>query len=107
MFTQLCQNLIVNAIKFTPLDAAPQIVIDTQDEGDFWRFSIQDNGIGIAPEYYERIFVLFKKLHNKTKYEGTGIGLAICKKIVEKHGGRIWVESELGKGATFYFTIPK
>ncbi len=107
MFTQLCQNLIANAIKFTPPDTDPQIVIDTKDEVDFWRFSIQDNAIGIAPEYYERIFVLFKKLHNKTKYEGTGIGLAICKKIVEKHGGRIWVESELGKGATFYFTIPK
>lgn len=107
MFTQLFQNLIANAIKFTPLDTAPQIVVDTLDKGDFWCFSVQDNGIGIAPEYHERIFVLFKKLHNKTKYEGTGIGLAICKKIIEKHGGRIWVKSESGKGATFYFTIPK
>lgn len=107
MFTQLFQNLIANAIKFTPFDTIPQIIVDTQDEGDFWQFSIQDNGIGIAPEYYERIFVLFKKLHNKTKYVGTGIGLSICKKIVEKHGGRIWVTSESGKGATFYFTIPK
>ncbi len=107
MFTQLFQNLIANAIKFTPLGTPPQIIVDTLDEGDFWQFSIQDNGIGIAPEYHERIFVLFKKLHNKTKYAGTGIGLAICKKIIEKHGGRIWVVSEVGKGATFHFTIPK
>ena len=107
MCVQLFQNLIVNGIKFTPSHIAPEIIIDTFDEGDFWRFLVQDNGIGIAPEYHERIFVLFKKLHNKTAYKGTGIGLSICKKIVEKHGGRIWVESEEEKGATFHFTIPK
>lgn len=107
MCIQVFQNLITNAIKFTPPDVNPKITIKSRDVGDFWEFSVQDNGIGIAPEYHERIFILFKKLHNKTEYEGTGIGLAICKKIIEKHGGRIWVESETGKGATFYFTIPK
>ena len=107
MCVQLFQNLIINGIKFTPSDIRPQIVIDTLDKGEYWQFSVQDNGIGIAPEYHERIFILFKKLHNKTEYKGTGIGLSICKKIVEKHGGKIWVESEKGRGATFYFTIPK
>lgn len=106
MMLKVFQNLIANAIKFTPY-TIPKIIIDTRDCGDSWEIAVQDNGIGIAPEYHERIFILFKKLHNKTDYKGTGIGLSICKKIVEKHGGRIWVESTSGKGATFYFTILK
>ena len=102
---QLLQNLIGNALKFRG-DEIPRVRIGAERQADHWLFTIQDNGIGIAPEHAEQIFVLFQRLHSRHKYDGTGIGLAICKKIVERHGGRIWVESELGKGATFKFTLP-
>jgi signal transduction histidine kinase len=102
---QLFQNLIDNAIKYCP-DDTPAIHITANSSGRTWRFSLKDNGIGIAPENVERIFEIFKRLHTHEQYPGTGIGLALCKKIVERHGGRIWVESELGRGATFYFTLP-
>ncbi|MGA2516719.1 MAG: PAS domain S-box protein [Thermodesulfobacteriota bacterium] len=102
---ELFQNLIGNAIKFRGSEP-PRIHVSAGRNGKGWIFSVRDNGIGIAPEYSKRIFIIFQRLHSREKYAGTGIGLAICQKIVERHGGRIWVESEAGKGATFYFTLP-
>jgi light-regulated signal transduction histidine kinase (bacteriophytochrome) len=103
--TQLFQNLIGNAIKFHS-DARPRVHISAEREQDAWRFAVEDNGIGIDPQYADRIFTIFQRLHGSDKYKGTGIGLAVCKRIVERHGGRIWFESQPGEGTTFYFTIP-
>lgn len=103
---QLFQNLIGNAIKFKKKDESPQIHVGVQRQEEAWLFSVKDNGIGIDPQFADRIFVIFQRLHTRDEYPGSGMGLAICKKIVECHRGQIWVESELGKGATFYFTIP-
>ena len=104
--TRLLQNLIGNGIKFHKKNARPEIHVSALRTDGGWTFSVHDNGIGIAPEYFERIFKIFQRLHTSQEYAGTGIGLAVCKKIVERHGGEIWVKSELGQGATFYFTIP-
>lgn len=104
---QLFQNLIENAIKFQKPDVAPVVEIRCEDQGEFWKFYVSDNGIGIDPKYVERIFAMFQRLHTREEYAGTGIGLAVCKKIVEFHGGKIGVESAEGKGSNFFFSLPK
>ena len=103
--TQLFQNLIGNAVKFRG-DVPPKIHVGVQRKGGDWEFTVRDNGIGIADQDFQRIFIVFQRLHSRDKYPGTGIGLSVCKKIVERHGGRIWVESKVGRGTTFHFTIP-
>ena len=102
---QVFQNLLSNALKFHAHEP-PRVHVSSERAGDMWLLTVQDHGIGIDPAYSGRIFALFQRLHTAEEYPGTGIGLAICKKIVERHGGRIWVESALGKGATFHFTLP-
>jgi len=103
---QLFQNLVGNALKYND-SQTPKIEVGYKEEPTAYLFYVKDNGIGIDPKYFEKIFVVFQRLHNKSEYSGTGIGLSICKKIINQHGGRIWVESEPGHGATFYFTISK
>jgi two-component system sensor kinase FixL len=103
---QVFQNLVVNAIKFHGKEK-PRIHVSVEETASEWVFSVEDNGIGIAPEYFDRILIIFQRLHTIEEYSGTGIGLAICKKIAERHGGRIWVESVVGEGSTFHFSILK
>lgn len=104
-FMQVFQNLIGNALKFRRADP-PKIHVGVREEEDHWLFSVSDNGIGIDNQFLDRIFVIFQRLHSKTKYPGTGIGLAICKRVIENHQGKIWAESTVNVGTTFYFTLP-
>ena len=103
----LFENLLENAIKFRNKERLPHITISADEKEDKYVFCIKDNGIGIEIKFHNRIFAIFQRLHTRSEYEGTGIGLAVCKKIVERHGGEIWVESEPEKGSAFYFSIKK
>ncbi len=102
---RLFQNLIENAIKYRKENVPPEITITAQKDKSKWLFSVRDNSIGIEKEFHQRIFIIFQRLHPKDKYPGTGMGLTLCQKIVERHGGRIWVESQPGQGSTFKFTL--
>lgn len=104
---QLLQNLMSNGLKYQREGETPRVQVRAERDGEWWRFAVQDNGIAIDPQYFERIFVIFQRLHGQQQYEGTGIGLAVCKKIVERHGGQVWLESVLGEGSTFFFTLPQ
>jgi len=103
----LFQNLIGNALKYRRDDVRTEVVVGCEDRGALWAFYVKDNGIGIDPQYHSQIFDLFKRLHPRDRFPGTGIGLAVCQRVVERHGGRIWVESQAGKGSTFWFSLPK
>jgi len=102
---QVFQNLIANALKFCG-PGPPLVIVSSERLSDAWLFRVRDNGIGIDPRFHDQVFETLRRLHTHEEYEGTGIGLAVCKKIVQRHGGRIWVESEIGRGSTFLFTIP-
>ena len=104
--TQLFQNLFSNAMKFRRPGETPRIHVSAAREDRTWHLRVRDNGIGIDPQFFDRVFVIFQRLNPREEYPGTGIGLAVCKKIVERHGGRIWVESQPGRGSTFHFTVP-
>jgi len=104
---QLMQNLVSNALKYQSPEKSPLVEIGFTDKSDYYEFWVKDNGIGISSEYFDKIFIIFQRLHTKDQFSGTGMGLAICRKIVENLGGKLWLESEEGKGSTFYFTIPK
>lgn len=105
LMVQLFQNIISNAIKYRGYES-PKIHISAKKDDKQWLFSVKDNGIGISGKHLDKIFTIFQRLHTNEEYEGTGIGLAIAQKIVHQHGGKIWVESKLGEGTVFYFTIP-
>jgi light-regulated signal transduction histidine kinase (bacteriophytochrome) len=105
--TQLFQNLLANAIKFRKPEVPVVVQINSRDLGNLWEFEVKDNGIGIDPEFHEKVFLLFKKLHSRKDFQGTGLGLAICKKVVEQMGGEIWIESAPNEGSSFFFTMPK
>ena len=101
------QNLINNGLKYQKIDTEPHVHISVKDTDEHWTFMVQDNGIGMEERHLKKIFEVFQRLHRRSKYAGTGIGLSICKKVVERHGGTIWVESEKDVGSTFYFTLLK
>jgi len=103
---QLFQNLIGNAVKFVPENRTPEVAVTAERDGALWRFEVADNGIGLEPAHAERIFRMFQRLHNRDSYPGTGIGLAIAKKVVERHGGTIWAEPRAVGGSAFRFTLP-
>ncbi len=103
---QLFQNLVANAVKFHKAGQSPKVTIEAERKDDEWLICVRDDGIGIDPAYKEKIFILFQRLHSRDEYEGTGLGLAVSAKIIERHGGKMWVESELGQGAAFLFTLP-
>ncbi|EOZ95360.1 Signal transduction histidine kinase [Indibacter alkaliphilus LW1] len=104
---QIFQNLIGNALKYSKTDTPPLIHVACTESESSYQFSVSDNGIGIHPDFHEKIFALFQRLHNKSEYSGTGLGLSIVQKILQNNKGKIWVESEENKGSTFYFTLPK
>ncbi|RYD76317.1 MAG: GHKL domain-containing protein, partial [Sphingobacteriales bacterium] len=106
LMNQLLQNLFENAIKFRNVNTTPVIQVNAEKKDHKWLITVKDNGIGIDPKYADKVFVIFQRLHSREKFAGTGIGLAVCKKIVEFHGGDIWFESKPNQGTTFFFTLP-